>query len=332
MAYEHIVKLASDIYFNRVDTNFAASDMEKNKEVLRQELVELNGGKTTVSYKDLRDNKAIFQIIEQILETTILSGFKDNQFFEQFVEYRNVKLGDINSFYIPDNSLFMVSDTAEGIFGVKRQRMNKGQNVTIPTQLKTVHVYEEANRLLSGRMDIVEFLDKIEKSFMNRRGQDIYNTFLNGFNTLNAAFIANGAFVENTLLDICENVEAATGNTPIIVGTRTALRRVNTAVLSEKMRESHNELGYYGNFNGINMMRIPQIHAQGTFNFLITNNDLFIVTSESKPIKFVTEGEAILETKGSIFENADMTVDIFAGERNGVALVMDQVWGQYRMP
>lgn len=332
MAYEHIVKLASDLYFNRVDTKFAVADMEKNKEVLRQELVDLNGGKTTVSYKDLRDNKTLFQVIELILETTILSGFKDNEFFEQFVDYRNVKLGDSPSFYIPDNSLFVVSDTADGIFGVKRQRINKGQSVTIPTVLKTVHAYEEANRLLSGRMDIVEFVDKMEKSFMNRRGQDIYNAFVNGINTLNAAFTANGAFVENTLLNICENVEAATGNSPIIVGTRSALRRVNTAVLSEKMRESHNELGYYGNFNGINMMRIPQIHAPGTFNFLITNNDLFIVTADTKPVKFVTEGEAIMETSGSIFENADMTMDIFAGEKNGVGLVFDQVWGQYRMP
>jgi len=332
MAYESIVKLASDLYFGRVDTNFAASDMQKNKEVLRQELIEVNGGKTTVSYKDLRDNKAIFQIIEQILEATVLSGFKDNPFFERFVDFKNVKLGDINSFYLPDNSLFTVSDTAEGIYGVRRQRINKGQNVSIPTQLKTIQVYEEANRLLSGRMDIVEFLDKIEKSFMNRRGQDIYNSFIGGLSVLNAAFIANGAFVENTLLNICENVEAATGNPVTIVGTRTALRSVTTAVLSEKMRESHNELGYYGSFNGINMMRIPQIHVQGTFTQLITNRDLFIVTSATKPVKFVTEGEAIVESSKSMFENADMTYDIFAGERNGTGLLMDTVWGQYRLP
>lgn len=332
MAYDNIVKLASDMYFGRVDTNFAASDMQKNSEVLRQELIDINGGKSTVSYKDLRDNKAIFQIIELILEATVLSGFKDNPFFEKFVDYKNIKLGDQNSFYIPDNSLFTVADTAEGIYGVRRQRINKGQNVTIPTQLKTVQVYEEANRLLSGRIDIVEFLDKLEKSFMNRRGQDIYNTFLNGIGQLNAAFIANGVFVENTLLNICENVEAATGNAPMIVGTRTALRAVNTAIVSEKMRESHNELGYYGSFNGINMMRIPQIHAQGTFNFLITNRDLFVVTSDTNPVKFVTEGDAIVESSKSMFENADMTYDIFAGERNGVALVMDQVWGQYRLP
>jgi len=210
--------------------------------------------------------------------------------------------------------------------------MNKGTNTSIPTQLKTVQVYEEANLLLSGRVNIVEFLDKMEKSFMNRRGQDIYNTFLGGIGVLNAAFIANGAFVENTLLNICENVEAATGNPAIIVGTRTALRSVTTAVLSEKARESHNELGYYGNFNGTDMMRIPQIHAQGTFTQLFTNRDLFIVTSKTQPVKFVTEGDVIVESSKTMFENADMTTDIFAAERNGVALIMDTVWGQYRLP
>lgn len=332
MAYENIIKLATDLYFNRVDTNFASSDMQKNKEVLRQELVDINGGKTTVSYKDLRDNKAIFQIIEQILEATVLSGFKDNEFFERFVEYKNTKLGDQNSFHIKDNSLFIVSDTAEGIYGVRRQRLNKGTNTSIPTTLKTVQAYEEANRLLAGRMDIVEFLDKMEKSFMNRRGSDIYNTFLGGLTALNATFTANGAFVENTLLNICDAVERTTGNTPIIVGTRTALRQVNTAVLSEKMRESHNELGYYGSFNGINMMRIPQVNVQGAFTPLISDRELFVVTSETNPVKFVTEGEAIVETSKSMFENADMTVDIFAGERYGVGLVMDQVWGHYRLP
>jgi hypothetical protein len=331
MKYDHIVKLASDLYFGRVDTNFASSDMKKNSDVLRQELIDANGGKTTVSYKDIRDNKAIFQIIEVILEATILSGFKDNTFFQQFVDFRNLALGDQNSFYIPDNSLFTVADTAEGIFGVRRQRINKGQNVSIATQLKTVQVYEEANRLLSGRIDIVEFLDKMESSFMNRRGTDIYNTFVAGLGVLNAAFIANGAFVENTLLGICENVEAATGKAPMIVGTRTALRQVNTAVLSEKMRESHNELGYFGTFNGINMMRIPQSHVPGSYTALISNRDLFIVTNDTKPVKFVTEGDAILES-GSMFANADMSVDIFAGERYGVGLVMDQVWGQYRLP
>lgn len=326
-----IVRLAVDIYNNRVNTKFSSGDIQQDKEVLRQALIDANGGKTTVSYKDLRDNKAIYAIIEEILEATILQGFKDNPFFERFVDFRNLKLGDQNSFHIPDNSLFMVSEVGEGIFGIKRQRINKGQNVSIPTSFKAVNIYEEANRLLADRIDIVEFLDKMEKSFMNRRGQDIYNAFLNGINVLNPAFTQNGNFDEGILLTICERLEAATGKAPIIVGTRFALRQITTAVVSEKAREAHNELGYFGNFNGIEMIRVPQALQQGSFNFLITNNDLWIVTSDTKPIKFVTEGDAILEQK-SMFDNADMTVDIFAGERYGVGLVMDQVWGQYRLP
>ena len=330
METKAIVKLGIDIYKNRVDAKFSSGSVQGDKEVLRGALVDLNGGKTSVSYKDLKNNPAIFAVLEEILETGLQEGFKDNPFFEKFVDYKNVKLGDQNSFYIPDNSLFMVSDTAEGINGVRRQRLNKGTNVSIPTQLKTVHVYEEANLLLSGRMDIVEFIEKMEKSFMNRRGSDIYTTFLNGINTLNAAFTENGAYDEGQLLHVVEHVQAATGRTPMVVGTRLALRNVTTAIVSEKMRESHNELGYYGSFNGINMMSIPQVHAQGTYNFLITNNDLFVVTSDTNPVKFITEGDIIME-QSSMFDKADMSVDIFAGERNGTGLVMDQVWGQYRL-
>ena len=79
------------------------------------------------------------------------------------------------------------------------------------------------------------------------------------------------------------------------------------------------------------MVRIPQIHNQGAFTQMITNRDLFVVTSETKPIKYVTEGEVLLET-GTAMDNADMTIDLFAGEKYGAALIMDQVWGQYRLP
>ena len=331
MAFENVVKLATDLYNGTVNTKYSSGDAKQDKEVLRQELIDINGGKSTVSYKDIRDNKELFQVIEVILENTILSGFRNNPFFERFVDARNTKLGDQNSFYIPDNSLFIVSDTAEGIRGIRRQRINKGTSTTVATTLKQIQAYEEINRLLSGRMDIVEFLDKMDKSFTHRRGVDIYNAFMGGLTALNAAFTANGAFVEGTLLNICENVEAATGNEPMIVGTRTALRSITTAVLSDKMRESHNELGYYGTFNGINTVRIPQIHTPGTFTQMISNRDLFVVTSNTKPVKYVTEGEVIVEP-GKVTDNADMTMDFFAGERYGVALIIDQVWGHYRLP
>lgn len=52
----------------------------------------------------------IFEIIEDVLEDKLVSGWtQDNAFFEQFVDPRNLALGDTNEFYVDDNSLLTVS-------------------------------------------------------------------------------------------------------------------------------------------------------------------------------------------------------------------------------
>ena len=53
----------------------------------------MNGGSTKVDFKSLRRNQTeMFEILEEILQVTVLEGFPDDNFFQQFVEYRNVAL------------------------------------------------------------------------------------------------------------------------------------------------------------------------------------------------------------------------------------------------
>ena len=75
------------------------------------------------------------------------------------MDYRNL-VSDENYFYTEDNTLFTVNTTAEGSSNTLRQRINKGTSVTVPTFLRTIEVYEEVNRLLAGRIDIIEFVEK----------------------------------------------------------------------------------------------------------------------------------------------------------------------------
>ena len=298
--------------------------------VLRESLIEANGGSTKIDYKSMRRNTELFEIIEEILELVDVQGFEDNAFFEQFVDYRNVALGDQNSFYVPDNTLFSVNTTAEGISRTIRQRINKGESKVVETSLKTIEAYEEVNRLLSGRVDLVEFVEKIRKSFSHNRMNTVYETFLGGINGLPAAFQRTGTFEEDELRDLISHVEASTGNEAIIIGTKKALGSVTSAVQSDAAKERFNQNGFYGVFNGTPMMAIPQAHKVGTHEFAISDNDLWIVTSGEKPVKFVTEGDAIFE-QGDALKNADRTIDIFAGERWGVAIVLDTLYGQYRI-
>lgn len=327
---QSIVKLAVDICKNKVATDFATNDKDEQMQVLREALIEANGGSKKLSYKSMRNNTELFEIIEEILELNDVQGFEDNTFFEQFVDYRNVALGDENSFYTPDNSLFLVNETAEGVGSTIRQRINKGTYKTIQTKLNTIEAYEELNRLLSGRIDIVDFVEKIQRSFMHKRMEGIYNTFYNGLTGLPATFSETGTFAEDKMLDLIAHVESSTGGEPIIVGTKKALNKVTSAVTSDAAKERYNQLGYYGVFNGTPMMSIKQAHKAGTYDFAITDSDIWVLTSDNKPVKFVTEGDAIFE-QGQATDNADKTITMLAGERYGMAIVLNQLYGQYRL-
>jgi len=325
-----IIKLAVDMCKNKVNTEFASSDRDEQMNVLRGSLVEANGGSSKLSYKSMRNNMELFAIIETILELNDVQGFEENDFFEQFVDYRNIKLGDDNKFYVPDNTLFTVNTTAEGVGATIRQRINKGSNQSVDTSLHTIEAYEELNRLLSGRQDIVEFVDKMRRSFMNERMTSIYTTFYGGLSGLPAGFTVTGSYTEANLSDIIAHVEASTGESALVVGTKKALGKVTTAVVSDAAKERYNQIGYYGVVNGTPMMSIQQSHTTGTYDFAISDNDIWVVSAGTKPIKFVSEGDAIFE-QGQTTDNADRTIGMFAGERWGVGIVLNQLYGQYRI-
>ena len=325
-----IVKLAVDLCNDSVNTKFTGGTSRKEQmEILRNKLVEINGG-TKLKYKNLRDNTELFKIIETILEGADVQGFEESEFLDAFVDYRNVALGDQNDFYVEDNSLFVVANKARGIGSTLRQRINKGTNVTVPTEFYDISAYAEAQRLLSGRIDIVEFIEKIKRSFKENRLSTIYSAMYAGLNGIPAAFKHTGTFLETNLMNIISHVEAATGETAMLVGTKTALSKITTAVVSDEAKERYAQMGFYGVFNGTDMLMMKQSHKVGTYDFAISDNDIWVITNGNKFIKFVTEGETVFEV-GSITDNADRTVDIVAGESYGVAIAFNKKHGQYRI-
>ncbi len=325
---QKLIKLAKQNYENRLPEQYSKND---TNEVLRQAFIDLNGGSTKLDFKALRRNgAAMFEIIEQILENTVLEGLPDDSFFHQFVEYKNLALGDQNSFYVPDRTMLVVSEIADGTTALRRQRLDVGQNISIPTSLKGIKIYEHLSRLLSGRVDFDEMLDALEKAFKARINEDIYNAFVGSFASLPSGFTTSGSFDEDSMLDLIEHVEAATGKTAILAGTRKALRKVTTAVISDTAKEDMYKMGYYGNFYGTPMVRIKQVHNIGTYNFKLSENDIYVVTTDEKPVKFVTEGEARV-LNGDAMANADLTQDYFFANKYGTGVVITDLFGKYEI-
>lgn len=318
-----IIKVAVDAYHGNVEKYSVGQSME----LLRQALIEANGGSTTLSYKNIRDGKCngLFTLIEEVLSRTVVEGLQGDEYFNALVDFRNVAEGDKNVFTVEDSTLFVVSEAADGTQGIRRQRLGGSTDVSIPTSLKVVKIYEELNRVLSGRVDFNHFINKVAESFRQKLLNDVYTLW----STATAQdlggvtyFPVAGAYDEDELLELIAHVEAAAGGkTATIIGTKKASRNLDITPFGDKGKEDLYNLGYVGKFYGTPVVVSPQRHKVGSTEFVLDDDILTIIAGDEKPIKCVYEGDPIV-LMGDPMSNSDLTQEYLYGEKYGMGIVL----------
>lgn len=318
-----IVKLAVDAYRGSVEKY----SVDQSQKVLREALVKANNGSTKLDYKAIRDGqcKGLFTLIETILSKTVIEGLTGDEYFNALVDYRNVAEGDQNLFIVEDSNLFVISDVADGTQGIRRQRLGGTTETSIPTTMKMVRIYEELNRVLSGRVDFNRFIDVVAESFRQKVLNDIY-TLWNGATAADFGgatyFPSAGTYDEDELLELISHVEAAAGGkTATIIGTKKALRPLKDAIDSNNVKDDLYNLGYCGKFLGTPVVATPQRHKAGSTNFVFDDDVLTVVAGDDKPIKFVYEGDSIV-LMGDPMKNADFTQEYLYGTKYGLGIVL----------
>lgn len=318
-----IIKVAIDAYHGNVEQYSVGQSME----LLNKALVEANGGSTVLNYKNIRDGKCsgLFTLIEEVLSRTVVEGLQGDEVFNALVDFRNVAEGDKNIFSVEDSNLFIVSEAADGTQGIRRQRLGGTQEVAIPTSLKVVKIYEELNRVLSGRVDFNYFINKVAESFRQKLLNDIYSLWSNAtaadFGGV-TYFPVAGAYDEDELLELIAHVEAAAGGkTATIIGTKKAVRNLDITPLGDKAKDDLYNLGYAGKFYGTPVVVTPQRHQVGSTQFTMDDNMLTIIAGDDKPIKCVYEGNPIV-LMGNPMDNGDLTQEYLYGEKYGMGIVL----------
>lgn len=321
--YNDIVKLAVDAYHGTTTKYSVGESMS----VLRQSMIEANGGSTVLDYKAIRDGKCngLFTIVETILARTVVEGLQGDEYFNALVDFRNIALGDKNEFVVEDSTLFVVSDAADGTQGIRRQRLGGQSTTSIPTTFKVVKIYEELNRVLSGQVDFNKFIQTVAESFRKKLLDDIYALW----STATSAdfggavyFPVAGNYDEDALLDVIAHVEAAAGGKPAtIIGTKKAIRNLAPSIQGTDSKSDLYNMGYYGKFYGSPVVATPQRHKVGSTNFVFDDNTLTIIAGDDKPIKCVYEGQSTV-ILGNPVDNKDFTQEYFYGEKYGVGIVL----------
>lgn len=321
------VKLALDMHSGTVEKYTA----NQSKEALHEALVQANGGSTTLDYRRIRDGKCseLFEIIETILDRTVVEGLMESDYFNNLVEFHNVRAGDKNEFVIEGVDSFYVAEISDGNQAIRRQRLVGPETITVNTKLKAVRIYEELSRILAGNVDFDRMIRLVTRSFQ----QDILNeTYAlwadasqNDFG--GSAYYNNaGSYVEANLLNLIEHVEAAAnGKTAKILGTKKALRNlspnVSPTLISDIAKNDLYNDGYIGRFYGSPCIALPQRHQVGSTNFVLDDDVLIVVAGEDKPIKMVYEGDPLVIFRDPTV-NMDLTQEYFYSNKFGAKLVL----------
>jgi hypothetical protein len=328
MNTENIISLARDLTFGRVEGEHTKAE---SSEVLRQALIEANGGTAKLNPKAIRRNGVMIQeLIEEIIPSLIEEGLRGDEFFMNLVDERSIKAGDAITFYAEAGSTFVVSQIADGIARPRRQRIGENTEVSVTPTWHAVRIYEEWSRFIAGRIDWDELIEKVAKSFKQTLYLDIFAA-LSGITSDTPGFdsdhILSGTYSEEDLLNLVELVEAETGKRAVIVGTKSALRKCTTAVLATEAKSSYYNEGYYGKLAGVDMIAVKNVKLPGTNALAFANDVVYVIASEDKPFKVVREGEAWVDdiTSG----NADKTIEYNYQEKYGVGIVSAGKIGRY---
>lgn len=327
-----LIKLAVDSYKNQVAGNYSVEDTQG---ALRQALIDANSGSTTLDYRAIRDGKCLglFSIIEEIINKTVIEGLPESCPLFNCVEFRNLAEGDTNVFELRDNGLFIVADIADGTQGLRRQRMTGGEEFTVKTQLKGIKIYEEMRRVLAGRVDFNDMINKVAEAFQKQISKDMYDAVLAAFEGVVSPYTngAAGSFAEDNLTSIIDHVEASTGMKATILASKQAARKI-TGVKggdSTSAKEELFSMGYHGHFYTTPIIVMENGHKVGGTDFVL-KNDLYVIAGDDKFIKFVTEGDTLILPTDST-SNADLSQEYSMFQRYGLKAVIAQDIGIYRL-
>lgn len=245
-----------------------------------------------------------FELLEDDIDFKVDTGFRESEFFNQFVESRNIKRGDSQEFWTDDDIILSVSKVAGDHHDFTLQRLGSGKSYTVTTSVYGIAVGGDIELYLTGRLDWTKFTDACARAFVIKIQNEMFAEVMNAGNKLpvNAQFnktmpiVAANKDVFDTLL---EDVSMANGNVPLVIfGTRTALKKLNAFAdidwITEDQKKQVAEMGRLGSYEGTTLFEIPQRFAPNDVTKkLVDSTKLLIMPQvENKFVKFVDVGEA----------------------------------------
>lgn len=328
-----LVNLCVDARRNRV-ANFSVENEKYTDEAARAAFTEILGT-DKLTYQAWRKHKVeIFEIIEETLNQTLPDAWDNSPFYNELVEVKNYLLGQKNEFVVEDDSVLIVSKFSGNHWDIDRQKLPSGKTFDVATEWFAIKVYDELERFLKGVTTLAKMFDKIQEALQKDIDARIYSAFNGAGTYLPTAFQETGTLDKDTMIALADKVQTASGKSVRLAGTKTALAKLDNIIasewISEEMKKEKNTTGRVKVWEGFNTIEIPQTFNRGTYDFKVSDNVIYILPENYKPIKLYFEGDT---RSREVDENGnhDQTITYELQTKMGIGVIFESLFGVYNL-
>ena len=294
------------------------------------------------SFKEGRMQR-FFELIEEVVDDTLDVGYRESEWFNELVDYRNVAAGDAIEFWNEDDNLILdiaVVGKSHHDYILQRPRANAPYTLQYVRYGAAVGI--DLNRYFAGQESFDKLISALVKSIMVKNQGIIFGALGDAVSKLPVTngFIGSGALVKTQFDTIIENVEALYGSA-VVIGTKTALRSITGIALvnwaDAKSKEDVMSMGRLGSYEGTLLVEVPQRFKDKTLTAKVMDDKkLYILPSaDYKLINFVTRGETEIDEILDKGEAAGRIDDIGKYEiqyEQGIGVKANKQFGVWTLP
>ena len=193
-----------------------------------------------------------------------------------------------------------------------------------------------------GKIDFTALVDRMYQSIEQYRYSALYTAFMSADQSLPTDMILETAVSEATkdaIIDHIEAVKAATGKDVILIGTRTAIQKLQSTVsynmFSNDMKNERNRNGILAMWEGYECLALSRVNKAGTRDSVFTDEDnkkIYIMPIGGEPfIKRVNEGDVMYTEAGMDGSALDMTATADIRYKEGIGVVINDLFGEIKI-
>lgn len=321
----NLQKLSLDVCRGSVE-KYSVKD---GSDAIRKQILDAMGTDEWDIYKFQQNKYEVYRILSEAITVALAEMTLDK--YNDWVEYKDLALGDTVEFYIPNSDLFEVGYVADGTNQMRRQRITNKKLAmsSFPLGLK---IYEEFLSYMMGRVDWNELVNRVAASLDYKISEIIVKQIETAYNGLDSKYVKTGSYDETELLDLVQRVEAKTGQKCTIFGSKKALAKIRQGVgtvLSSTDKEDIRNHGFVTVIHGTPVVEIPQVLDKNG-DYALKDDMLFVIpTGSTKMVKLGFEGDAYIYEVTDPATRMDQAMEYMITRRIQVGVCKANYYGVY---